>query len=185
MEGQDGRGGVLAVEPGEGWATTMDAIEQDATAAVDRPAPREALGPAELRWQRSYDRDGIERFVAEVEAERARLRAELDVARAATAAAAARSVAGQAAAQASLGAFVIETQRELEAMERAHQETIEGIRAAAAAEAARVLDAAHAEAAAVRAAAAAISQIVGGAPDLEEAGSPTADEPSAAHVDAG
>jgi hypothetical protein len=193
MEGQDEWGGALAVEPGEGWATTMDAIDHEPTATVDRPAPRDAVGPAELRWHRSYERAGIERFVAEVEAERARLRAELDAARAATAAAAARSVAGQAAAQASLGALVIETQRELEAMERAHQETIDGIRSAAAAEATRVLEAAHAEAAAVRSAAAAISQIVEGSPGLEEVESHPSpvpdeaihDEAQAAHVDVG
>lgn len=116
-----------------------------------------AEGLDDVAWQRSYDRASIERFKAEVSAERARLESEIDAARARITAAE-TAVADQQREAATLGALVLAAQRDLADMEDEHARLVSSIRAAADAEAARVVAAARAEAAAMRATASLMAQ---------------------------
>ena len=122
--------------------------------------PAAVLDPSTVRWQRSYDRASVDRFVAEVEAQRGRLRAEIAAAQAAAHAAAART--GEARTSDDLVSLVVDAQRQLDTMEREHQEMVSAIQATAEEEAERILTAARAEAEAVRSSAEAISQLVDG-----------------------
>ncbi len=118
-------------------------------AGVGRPAPEPS--PTDLRWQMSYDRASVDRFVAEVEEQRRWLQAQVDATRGelreVRAAASRRSDA-----QAQLAAGVLEVQRELEEGERAHRAHLAAIDAAAADAAADLLAAALAHVDALRAA---------------------------------
>lgn len=109
-----------------------------------------AILPKELQWHVSYDRPSMERFVAEVEAERARLQKEIDVTKARLEQARAANVVRAATTQAAVGALVLAAQEDLAGIERQHQDVLETIRAAAVEEAARLLAAARAEADEVR-----------------------------------
>lgn len=126
----------------------------------------------DLHWQISYDRASVDRFVAEVEAERARLQAAIEEARARLRQARAEATARQAEAREELGALVLAAQQELEEIERHHRETLEVIQAAAVEEAARLLIRAREEVAAVRATAASLAarvniQGTGSAPSVD------------------
>ncbi len=118
------------------------------------------FAPERLRWELSFDRASIDRFTAEVTAERERLQAEIDAARARVATADERVAASMGASEAELGALVTAALHELERMERAHREAVASIRIAAETEAARILEAARAEADAVRAATASLRALV-------------------------
>jgi cell division septum initiation protein DivIVA len=107
----------------------------------------------DVRWQRSYERSAVERFVEEVAAERQRLEREIAEAEGRAAAADAEAGARQQHAQAGLGALVLAAQQELAQLEREHALLIERIRTSAEAEASRLLRAAGEEAATMRAAA--------------------------------
>jgi hypothetical protein len=98
-----------------------------------------------LPWEQSYDRATLERFIAEVDAERARLRAEIEVAKARTRAARAGGSVRQAERHEALGALVLAAERELAELEAEHDLMVAEIQAAADAEAARILEAARAE----------------------------------------
>jgi cell division septum initiation protein DivIVA len=113
-------------------------------------APPRPATPDDLRWELSYDRASVDRFLTEVDRERTNLQREIDAARAQGEAARAAARAGLADGEAALGAMVLAAQRELVRIEEAHREIVATIRAAAATEATRVLTAAHREAAAVR-----------------------------------
>lgn len=110
-----------------------------------------AVGLDDLPWQLSYDRASVNRFVAEVEAERARLHEAIEAARARVQQAQAAATARQVEASEELGALVLAAQRELEEMERHHRLVLDAIAAAAEKEVARLLARAGEEAAAVRA----------------------------------
>jgi type IV secretory pathway TrbL component len=112
--------------------------------------PSSLTSSDDLQWQLSYDRASVDRYLAEIGTERARLQAEIDEALARRDAARAAIVAREAAAQAELGALVLATQNELERIEAGHREVLDTIRRAAEAEAARVLAAAHREVEAMR-----------------------------------
>ena len=117
-------------------------------------------------WQWSYDQETVQQFMEDVEAERARLRAEIEAAdqrvRAAEAAAAAAHEAASArsreAAEAELGAIVLAAHEELAVIERQHRRALETMRADAEAEAGRLLDEAREQAIAIRARAALVAQ---------------------------
>lgn len=121
--------------------------------------------PDDLRWQLSYDRASVERYLAEVEAERARLQGEIDRALARRDAAREEIAAREAAAQAELGALVLATQNELERIEAGHREVLDTIRRAAEAEGERVLAAAHREVDAMRNVTASLSGLARGRRD--------------------
>lgn len=109
-----------------------------------------AVVPEELQWHVAYDQPSMERFVGEVEAERARLQKEIELTKARLERASAANVVRAATAQAAVGALVLAAQEDLAGIERRHQEVLETIRAAAVGEAARLLAAARAEADEVR-----------------------------------
>jgi hypothetical protein len=116
--------------------------------------------PDDLRWQLSYDRSSVDRFLAEVEGERARLQADIRAARervgASERAAAAREREGLAA----IGALALAAREELTRIEAEHRAIITTIQDAAAIEAARVLAAAHREAEAMCASTASLAGLV-------------------------
>jgi cell division septum initiation protein DivIVA len=149
-----------------------------------------AASPDALRWQRSYDRASVDRYLAEVAAQRARLQAQIEDALAQRDAARAAIAARDAAAQAELGAIVLATQNELDRIETSHREVVETIQRAAETEAARVLAAARLEVDRMRDGTASLAGLVGGrraapGPRAHEDG-PTTDHPSAGgRADAG
>ena len=106
--------------------------------------------PDDLEWHVSYDRASIERFLAEVEAERGRLQNEIEMTQARLEQARAAKVVRAATAQTEVAALVLAAQEKLAAIERQHHEVLETIRAAAVEEAARLLAAARTEADEVR-----------------------------------
>jgi len=106
-----------------------------------------SLRVEDLRWQLAYDRVSIERFVVEVNTERARLQAEIDDARARLRHAQQARVERQSDLASELGDLVLDAQRRLAEMERSQRELIDAIQATAEDEARRVLDAARTEAA--------------------------------------
>lgn len=101
----------------------------------------------DLHWQTTYDRASIERFVAEVDAERARLQSEIDQARSRLGRAQQAQASRRSDLASQLGDLVMDAHRRLVEMERNHQQLIDTIRATAEEEAARILDAARAAAA--------------------------------------
>ncbi|MGH9273320.1 MAG: hypothetical protein ACRDZU_01630 [Acidimicrobiales bacterium] len=103
-----------------------------------------------MRWKLRYERAAVDRFLADTDAERSRLQAEIEVAQAQRDAARRVVAARETEAQATLGAFVFEYEREMAELEVSHHEVITTIRAAAEGEAARVLAAAQREVAAMR-----------------------------------
>lgn len=128
----------------------------------------ELNGPEGVDWQLGYDQASIEKFAAEVEAERARLLHEIDVARSRAAMARGSAATQQSSAQAELGSIVLAAQAELSQIEREHHEVVSAIRATAEAEAARVLAAARAEASAVLQAATSMAALVQGSEPKDE-----------------
>lgn len=125
-------------------------------------AERERTDLDEVRWELAYDRASIDRFAAQVEAERRRLLAEIEAAEARVSIAKSGIAARQAEERVELGSLVLLAQAELAQIEREHHEIVSAIRAAADVEVNRVLDAARAEAAAVRDAAAAMEAVLNG-----------------------
>jgi hypothetical protein len=121
----------------------------DATAGNVR---RETLNGAslDLRRQLSYDHASVERFLAEAEAEQARLQGQIDAAVTRREAAHRAAEVREAQVHAELGAIVLSTWEEMERIEAGHAAIIATIRDAAAAEAVRVVAAAHREVASMR-----------------------------------
>lgn len=142
------------VSPFRPLSAHRPAVEAGAGATPPDPAGS-ALPP--LRWQVSYERASVERFVAEVEAERSRLRSQIEESKAEVERAKA-AAARQAAAQAELAAMVLAIQVETARIEREHRDTLEAIGAAAEEAAVRLLAAGREEAAAMRAAAAFVAE---------------------------
>lgn len=124
-----------------------------AQASAGEAAPARAM--SDLCWQPSYERASVDRFLADVDAERVRLQGviaatkrHLETLRVAA--------ARRAEAEAEFAAQVLAVQQELEGIEREHRESLEAIDTVAGHAAARLLDAAREEASAMRAAAAAV-----------------------------
>lgn len=115
--------------------------------APDLRAGGSSLRVDDLQWQRAYDRVSIERFVVEVNTERARLEAEIDEARARLRRARQVRVERRSDRDSELGDLALGAQRRLAEMERNQRELIETIQATAENEARRVLEAARTEAA--------------------------------------
>lgn len=109
-----------------------------------------ACTSAEITWREGYDRESVERFLAECEAERARLLGAIAEQHERQRAAEQAAAAHREADQADFAAIVAAAHRELAEVEEEHKELVAAIRKAAVDEAARVLAAARAEAAAVR-----------------------------------
>lgn len=135
-----------AAAPDEGGAPTFTGPQG---ALPQGPEPVLGL-PAGIRWQRSYTREDVERFLAEAAAARARLDAELAEARRRVEVVQARRAEEEARRDEQLGAAVLAAQAQQTAMEEEHQRTLAAIRAEAEKEAARVLAEAHATVAAMR-----------------------------------
>ncbi len=109
-----------------------------------------------ITWTRSYDRQSVDRFLAEIEAQRAGLLRDVERA-SARRDAALELVAGRTtAAAAALGAIVIARSSDVAKLEEEHQEVIATIRSAAETEAARILTVAEREVAAMHEATAAM-----------------------------
>jgi hypothetical protein len=104
----------------------------------------------DLRRQLTYDHASVERFLAEGEAERARLQGEIDAAVARREAAHQAAATREAQVHTELGAIVLSTWEEMARIEASHAAIIVTIRDAAAAEAVRVVAAAHREVASMR-----------------------------------
>lgn len=150
----------------EGWARTTPShhrgdaavTEDHRTGDLHDDGPTD--GPAGISWFSSYDRESVERFLAEVDAEKARLLAAIEEAERRTVVAMTRAAATHKAAQASLGALVLAAQEEISALEREHEVLVERIRSTAEAEASRLLAAATEEAAVMRESARSVSSFI-------------------------
>lgn len=115
--------------------------------APDVHAGGSTLRVDDLQWQPAYDRVSIERFVAEINTERARLEAEIAEARARLRRAQQTLEKRRSDRASELGDLALGAQRQLAEMERSQRELIEAIQATAENEARRVLEAARTEAA--------------------------------------
>lgn len=133
--------------------------EPEPTGPEDRGASDD--GSIAVRWQSSYDKAEVERFLDEVKLERERLEHEIAAVERRIVIATTRAASREKDAQASLGALVLAAQHELAEIEREHAEIVAAIRASAEAEARRLLDAAQTEAAAMREAAASLASNLG------------------------
>lgn len=116
--------------------------------------------PDALRWRLSYDRSSVERFLAEVEEERARLQAEIRTVRGRTEAQERALEAREQEALVAIGALALAARQELTRIEAEHRSIITTVQDAAAIESARVLAAAHREADAMRASSASLAGLV-------------------------
>ena len=138
-----------------------------------------------LPWRRSYDRTSVERFLADIDAERTRLQRAIEQVRRERVAVA----AGVSDRTAALGAAARAAWRELEHIEGEHREIVATIRAAAETESSRILGAAHREVVAIRASAASLASLMGPEHvvlDLDgEAGSREMDDEPGDRADAG
>lgn len=105
-----------------------------------------------LHWQVSYDLASVDRYLAEIEAERASIERQMEHA-SERVQRAKKAAERRAAAEAELGARILAAQEEFERIQQEQREAVDAIRAAAGAEADRVLAAAREEAEAMRAAA--------------------------------
>jgi hypothetical protein len=148
------------------WADGRDAWRVGgSTPGVPAAATADAMG-----WTLGYERATVDRYLADTEAECARLRSEIEVARAQRDAARQVIAARERDAQAELGALVVEFEREMSELEAAHRAVIQTIRDAAESEAARVRAAAEREVAALREMALTLAPLVSGRGARERAG---------------
>lgn len=98
-----------------------------------------------VSWQLSYDRASVERFVADVEATRSSLEAEIDDAKRRLLQAQEAKTERRSDLPAELGALVLAAQREFVELERSHLEMVNSIKEAASLEAMRILETARLE----------------------------------------
>lgn len=122
-----------------------------AAATAEEPMPTPSLLPR-LRWQASYDRTSVDRFVTEVEAERDRLDDEIEATKVRIRAAKAAG-ARRVEEEAELLALLVSAQRAQARMEQEHFDNLDAIGARSERDAERLLDAARQEAEAMRSAA--------------------------------
>lgn len=115
----------------------------------------EAQAPP-LRWQKSYERASVDRFLTEVEQERDRLREQITVAREQLRHAKAVAVES-AEAQAKLAERFREVQREFDEAEDEHRTRVAAIAASASGAASRLMESASEHAAAIRFAASVVA----------------------------
>ena len=134
-----GKAGASAAQGGSGAEKSMPA------------------GPDELQWRVSYDRESVDRFISEIEVERARLENEIRSARERIERARVGAADRRAQVDAELGALVIAAHKELEEIELQHREILEAI-AVGAQEAVALLSGAREEAAAMLATAATLAK---------------------------
>lgn len=135
-------------------------------AEESRPTSSPAGPPSELQWQVSYDRESVDRFVSEIEVERARLDGEIKSARERIERARAGAADRRARVEAELGALVIAAHRELEEIELQHREILDAI-AVGAQQAVAILSAAREEAAAMLATAATLATHLSGPTEVD------------------
>ncbi len=135
-------------------ATTHSGWPTPSAARRDRDSTRldglRSVTSAEVTWKPLYERAAVEKFLSDMEAERAHLAAEIEVAQAQRDAARRVRSTRELEAQAELGALVFTLERQMAELEDSHREVIATIRDAAEAEASRVLAAARREVAAMR-----------------------------------
>ena len=101
----------------------------------------------------------MDRYLADVDAERTRLKAQIAAAEARADEARARVERVRAADESQVAALVLATRAELDRIDEEHRTAVDAIRAGALEKAARILEAARAEAATVDSAAAAIARV--------------------------
>lgn len=135
---------------------------------ADADAP--IAGLEEVAWRPSYDRESVNRYLAEVEAEKSRLLAEIRLAEEREAAAQERYRTKAATERdAVLGALLLAARAETDRVETEHRETVAAIQALADEESATIRDRAQAEAAAVREAVASLAAISTAGESIREA----------------
>jgi cell division septum initiation protein DivIVA len=117
--------------------------------AVDeQPAPM--TGVDDVAWRPSYDRQSVDRYLADVETEKARLLEEIRLAEERVTAAQERGRASTTERDALLGALLLAARAEMERVDTEHRAGVAAIYAAAEEEAAGIRDRAQANATAVR-----------------------------------
>lgn len=122
---------------------------------------RADAGPLDgIEWRTSFDRASVERFAAEVAAERKRLEAAVAAAEARIADVERRRAERHERGEDELGALVLLTKGELDRIDQEHREAVAAIRREAEEEAARLLEAARVEAEKADAAAASLHRLV-------------------------
>jgi len=112
-----------------------------------------------LNWFPSYDRESVERHLRELDAEQARLEAQIAEAERRTSAAQQALAARTAELESGLGAVVLAARAELDRIEREQEEAVAAIRAAAEAVAARIRQASRVESDALRNATASLANL--------------------------
>lgn len=131
-------------------------------------------GLGDVDWRQSYDRESVDRYLAAVEVEKARLLAEIRVAEERAAAAQQRQRVSTTERDARLGALVLAARDEIERIDAEHRATVAALRVQAEEEAARIRDRAQADAAAVREVVASMTATAaqGGSSEGDETASP-------------
>jgi hypothetical protein len=129
---------------------------------ADASAPTPVAGLDEVEWHVSYDRESVDRFLAEVEEEKARLTAAIAAAEAREAEARERLATQKAYNEEQLGALVVSARTELDRVEKEHADAVAAIRAEALEKAARILESARREADAVGDASQSLARVVPG-----------------------
>jgi hypothetical protein len=112
-----------------------------------------------VNWFPAYDRASVEGYLDSLDAERARLEAQIADAERRTLAAQEALAERTAEMEAALGAVVLAARSELDRIDREQQETVAAVRAEATAEAARIREAARLEAETVSEAASSLSAL--------------------------
>jgi hypothetical protein len=165
-------------EPGEGETPRINgAVQVDgSTVRIAATAAGHDAGPPipgleGVSWRPSYDRESVDRYLAEVEAEKERLLAEIAAAEERAEAAEARCRTGAAEQSterdALLGTLMMAARAEVDRVDAEHRAVISAIHALAEEEASRIRVQAEADAAAVRDVVASLSSLAPATPSDE------------------
>ena len=165
-------------------------------AAAGEPEPSDGPGPEpvvaggvldDLEWHASYDRESVDRYLAAVEEEKARLLVEIELADERTAAAEARcrvSVTEQSTERdALLGELMLAARAEMERVETEQRAIVSAIHALAEEQAAGITTRAAADAAAVRGVVTALGELDAPAEEPTEDGADVLRRPDEDHAD--
>jgi hypothetical protein len=126
-------------------------------------------GLEDVAWRSSYDRADVDRYLAEVEAEKGRLLAEIRVAEEREAAAQGRCQERAEERDDLLGSLLLAARAEIDLVDDEHRAAVAAIRAEAEEEAAGIRDRAQIEATAVREAVASLTAITSAGEPMREA----------------
>lgn len=132
-----------------------------------------------IAWRPSYDRESIDRYLAAVEAEKSRLRAEIRLAEERAATAQERCQASSTERDALLGTLLLTARAEMDRVDTEHRTRISAIYALAEEESARIRDQAQADASAVREVVASLSTMTAPGGSTHGARTESADDAAA------